>query len=125
MGGGDEGGKKTCDPSGNQGQNGVMKPFRGETRAIEVHPGKPIHLGIKKAWASVEVCPAKIAARSLWIRTCLDDLSALNDDVYDRLCSWNFPSNDHGGLSVELYKISGCFKISQFRSFIDNYLKIL
>jgi hypothetical protein len=48
MGGGDEGGKKTCDPSGSQRHNGLMKPFRGKTGVIEVHPGKPIHLGIKK-----------------------------------------------------------------------------
>jgi hypothetical protein len=48
MGGGDEGGKKACDPGGGQREGRLMKPFRGETRAIEVHPGKPIHLGIKK-----------------------------------------------------------------------------
>ena len=72
-----------------------MKPFRGKTRAVEVHPGKPIHLGIKKTWASVEVCPAKIKARSFLIRVYPDDFPMLNDDVYDRLCPWNFPLNDH------------------------------
>jgi hypothetical protein len=88
-----------------------MKPFRGKTRAIEVHSGKPVHLGIKKTWASVEVRPAKIKARSFLIRAHPDDLPMLNGDVHDRLCSWNFPSNDHGGFSVELYKISAFFKI--------------
>jgi hypothetical protein len=48
MGGGNEGGKKPCNPRGSQGQDGMMKPFRVKTRAIEVHPGKSIHLGIKK-----------------------------------------------------------------------------
>jgi len=125
MGGGDEGGKKTCDPSGSQRQNGLMKPFWDKTRAIEVHPGKPIHLGIKKTWASVEVCPAKIKARSFLIRVNLDDLSMLNDDVYRRLCPRNFPLNDHGHVSAELYRISEGFKIPEFTPFIDNYLKIL
>jgi hypothetical protein len=141
MGGGDKGGKKACDPSGGQRQNGLMKPFGGETRAIEVHPCEPIHLGIKKTWAGVEVCLAKMKlspayagglpgkvvslrivpldlrghipakTRSLLIRGHLGDLSMLNDDIYRRFCSWNFPSNNHGGLSVGLYKITACFKI--------------
>jgi hypothetical protein len=111
MGGGNEGGKKTCDPSGSQSQNGVMKLFRGKTRAVEVRPGKPIHLGIKESRTSVEVCPAKITGRSLLIRVHSGDLSMLNDDVHDGFCSGNFPSNNHGDLSVELYKISACFKI--------------
>jgi hypothetical protein len=48
MGGGNQGGKKTGDPSRSQSESCLMKPFRGKTRAIEVYPGKPIHLGIKK-----------------------------------------------------------------------------
>jgi len=48
MGGGDQGGKKPRDPSRSQRQYGVMKLFRGKMRAIEVHPSKPIDLGIKK-----------------------------------------------------------------------------
>ena len=37
----------------------------------------------------------------------------LNDDVYDRLCPWNFSLNDHGCPSGELYRISDGFKIPQ------------
>jgi hypothetical protein len=154
MGGGNEGGKKACDPSGGQSQNGVMKPFGVKTRAVEVHPGKPIHLGIKKTWTSVEVCAAKMklpghrprlpgkvvslhivpfnpaghvpaTVRFFLTWTNVDDSSMLNNDVYWRLCSWNFPSNDHGRVSGELYRISDGFRIPRFTPFIDNYLKIL
>jgi hypothetical protein len=111
MGGRNEGRKKTGDPRGSQGQSSVMKPFRGKARAIEVHSGKAIHLGIKKTWTYVRIFPTEIIDRSFLTGVNPDDLAMLNDNVYDRLYSWNFPSNDHAGLLVELYKISACFKI--------------
>jgi hypothetical protein len=48
MGGSDESGKKAYDTCRGQREGCLMKPFRSKARAIEIHPCKPIHLGIKK-----------------------------------------------------------------------------
>jgi hypothetical protein len=48
MRGGDEGGKKASDASRGQGESRPMKTLRGETRTIEIHSGKTIHLWIEK-----------------------------------------------------------------------------
>jgi hypothetical protein len=88
-----------------------MKPFRGKTRTVEVHPGEPIHLGIEKTRTGVQFHPAEITVKSFLKGGNLDDLSFLNHDVHGRLCPRNFPLNDHDDVSGELYRIFGGFNM--------------
>jgi hypothetical protein len=44
-----------------------------------------------------QVRPTEITARSFLIRGNLDDFSILDNDVHQRLCFRDFPSNDHNG----------------------------
>jgi hypothetical protein len=102
----DERREKASDTGGSQGEGCPMKVLSGEQRAIEIHAGKPIDLGIEKTRAQIQILRTEIARRSLSRRINLDDLPMFNDDVYRRLCSWNVPSNDHLNFASSIHNDS-------------------
>jgi hypothetical protein len=95
MGSGDQSGKKTCDPKGCEGAGRLMKPFWGETIAIEIHPGKSIHLRIKEPWAEIEVAAPKVTSRPFLVAFDMDDRLSFDDETHRINSSWYFTLNDH------------------------------